>query len=795
MTISQNGLLIALAWLLAGTGSAQAIRVGPGQTLTEADLDVGTFNGQAFTLGAETIFDIDGGTIGPVGSTIAFPARDYDLGGSAVLLRDGGTFAAFDFDGSSLSSSIANARVVAEAGGTIQGLFTANAGVSVTIEGGTLREDATFRFGSRLIADSGIVGARLQLQSGASFTMNGGETVGPATATDAEVILNGGSRGWCLLTGSARLTINGGRHAKQDAHDESALLIAGGRVFSIGLHDHAAATIVGGVLPTAVLDDSSVITIRGGLIGSTRISEGALQTISGNGFRFNGLHLAGSSPELREPGLLTGVLEDGTVFALDIADPAATMLDPVQIPGPGSPVIDVTDGVFSTGARPGQTVNLRSPGELEEFCTFDRATLNAQGGILRGEGIRLAQSDASLSGMTEGAIEARQGSTVTLHDGFLTSIDASDSDVRINDGRLFGCKLVAGSLFVAGGTVNNVYSTDAELMIAGGSVGVGHLGTLWSSGGRLELVAGELGRVEAEATDIRVTGGLVTDAISLRTRQRPHSVEIERGSVEAIVGILSSASIYVRGGSVNVINLNRNLGDIIVTGGEISNLYNRASDRYPSSLIVRGGIVGFVSSSGGAAVFIEGGEIPGGVAADGPTAVRAGQIAAVFQHDSGTLSITGGRVSGTVSLLGDSATISGGTVDEPTRVDTDLLLIARNAEIAGVPVVLPMGEPVTIEDRNDEQLRVTLEDGSEFRLTLTSGSAAGITPEARIRIVVADTSCPADVNLDGTLTPADFSAWVLAFQKGSPFCDQNGDVLCTPADFSAWILNYKAGCN
>ncbi len=54
--------------------------------------------------------------------------------------------------------------------------------------------------------------------------------------------------------------------------------------------------------------------------------------------------------------------------------------------------------------------------------------------------------------------------------------------------------------------------------------------------------------------------------------------------------------------------------------------------------------------------------------------------------------------------------------------------------------------------------------------------------------------CLADVNGDGMLTPADFSAWIAAFNAMSPACDQNDDGSCTPADFSAWIANFNAGC-
>jgi len=57
-----------------------------------------------------------------------------------------------------------------------------------------------------------------------------------------------------------------------------------------------------------------------------------------------------------------------------------------------------------------------------------------------------------------------------------------------------------------------------------------------------------------------------------------------------------------------------------------------------------------------------------------------------------------------------------------------------------------------------------------------------------------ETVCLADVNMDGVVTPADFTAWVAAFNAQATECDQNEDGLCTPADFTAWVANYNAGC-
>lgn len=56
------------------------------------------------------------------------------------------------------------------------------------------------------------------------------------------------------------------------------------------------------------------------------------------------------------------------------------------------------------------------------------------------------------------------------------------------------------------------------------------------------------------------------------------------------------------------------------------------------------------------------------------------------------------------------------------------------------------------------------------------------------------TPCPPDTNRDDLLSPADFTAWVAAYNAQEPGCDQNGDGLCTPEDFAAWIANFNAGC-
>lgn len=70
-----------------------------------------------------------------------------------------------------------------------------------------------------------------------------------------------------------------------------------------------------------------------------------------------------------------------------------------------------------------------------------------------------------------------------------------------------------------------------------------------------------------------------------------------------------------------------------------------------------------------------------------------------------------------------------------------------------------------------------------------------LTGENAIVMLIPDTEpCAADTNGDGALTPADFNAWVVAFNTNAAECDQNNDGLCSPSDFNAWITNYNNGC-
>ncbi|MEO1534974.1 MAG: FG-GAP-like repeat-containing protein, partial [Planctomycetota bacterium] len=91
---------------------------------------------------------------------------------------------------------------------------------------------------------------------------------------------------------------------------------------------------------------------------------------------------------------------------------------------------------------------------------------------------------------------------------------------------------------------------------------------------------------------------------------------------------------------------------------------------------------------------------------------------------------------------------------------------------------------------NDDLVILTEPDAGSLSASRAMG---GPVAENSILCSEADVCLP-DVNGDGLLTPADFNAWVAAFNAGLPAADQNGDGLVTPADFNAWVVNYNLGC-
>ncbi len=129
--------------------------------------------------------------------------------------------------------------------------------------------------------------------------------------------------------------------------------------------------------------------------------------------------------------------------------------------------------------------------------------------------------------------------------------------------------------------------------------------------------------------------------------------------------------------------------------------------------------------------------------------------------------------------------------DAPGEQNQFLGLIVQNETILGFASPIesflaetPAGRLVLADLSND---------GRVWMLSGQSGGRSGVSALPAFRPALPP-PCPPDTNHDGTLSPADFTAWIAAFNTQAPECDQNDDGTCTPADFTAWISNYNAGC-
>ncbi|MEO1717459.1 MAG: GC-type dockerin domain-anchored protein [Planctomycetota bacterium] len=155
------------------------------------------------------------------------------------------------------------------------------------------------------------------------------------------------------------------------------------------------------------------------------------------------------------------------------------------------------------------------------------------------------------------------------------------------------------------------------------------------------------------------------------------------------------------------------------------------------------------------------GQLTGTPSTDSLDRVVAGQLINVFELNAGVdQSTTLTLFSTDLTIATDAASGSQVTVDASTAVNGGIVLFEDAA--SGISLRLPDADGTTLQF-----------------IDLT------------INIV----GCgPADTNNDGQVTPADFNAWVLAFNSQAPECDQNADGQCTPADFNAWVLNFNSGC-
>ncbi len=309
-----------------------------------------------------------------------------------------------------------------------------------------------------------------------------------------------------------------------------------------------------------------------------------------------------------------------------------------------------------------------------------------------------------------------------------------------------------------------------ELFVNSGNVERG----LWLQGDTACTIAG--GSIGS------VTGGQAAMIV-----EDSASCAMSAGDIDTFIVIGDSATFEQSGGTIaGGIQMNDD-AEVTISGGssgddgfmrDIGCVLNLAGGTVGDAFVVEKGVVNI--SAGGMGT---NSAILNTLGVDPVINMTSGAIGSDFRAYDGTMNVSGG-------LIGDGFRLGRPTGDGS---GVTLNLVVKSATLEGTPLSLST-TPTEITARAGEFLSCVMLDDSVIGLDLNETFVSG---EDRVRVgavLTIATVCPADTNGDGLLSPADFSAWIAAFNAMTAACDQNGDGSCTPADFTAWIANYNAGC-
>jgi hypothetical protein len=390
-------LLVLLARVVA---AQTTINVNAGQTLTDADLLAGSFQGTNFALGPNTTFEVnEGGRIGPVGVAL-------DFNESIVNINNGGRIHTL--------VTCSHVTLNVRSGGEISSRVGANSGVTLNVfDGGTIGQGVTANSGTTVNFFGGTTDSSLLFP----FRANAGSTVN----------IQGGSIGSLQSNGST-IEMSGGIVGSFDARSNNTIDISGGSILGFRVGVSSVVDISGASFNGFRAESGSTSNITGGVFGSSFFSDSDSEvSIFGNEFVLNGVPFSGSTVSLVDTDILSGTLVDGSPFIFSpqsafagdnlagvsfISSPVPTLdLTPV--------VIDGTSGPAPTGLRAGQTLTLQDGGELgNNFAVVD-ADLIVTGGAI-GNGLEVVNGNVEVTGGTiRGYFEIFNGSTVDMFGGIV----------------------------------------------------------------------------------------------------------------------------------------------------------------------------------------------------------------------------------------------------------------------------------------------------------------------------------------------------------------------------------------
>lgn len=388
MRTAHRAVMAAAICAISGAASGQTVvTVVSGQTLTEADLLAGSFNGTPFTLGPDTILRVlFGGTIGPISVHPAPPPPAVSFQGTRVQLA-GGNFVTTPSETGAEASRFSDVTLQMSSGALGNFVQASRSSLSVQGSGASVGRSVTFFQGSTvnisrglidrdfLLTDNGSmvvsgsanVGTNLELRNGSSLIVSGG-TIGPSLGVfnGGTLTVTGGSIGSNAAVGSnSTAAFTGGTFQGIDFSGGSTVDISGSTniVRDLQLFSGSVANISGGNIGSNFdIWDNSIANVRGGIIGpSMRLLQTSTLNLFVTQATIDGVPLQLTPFQTFEittrAGLLEVLLEDGSFFDLrlsggtDFVSATGTLTVTLVVPAPGAAALLALSGALAARRR------------------------------------------------------------------------------------------------------------------------------------------------------------------------------------------------------------------------------------------------------------------------------------------------------------------------------------------------------------------------------------------------------------------------------------------------------------
>ena len=305
--------LLAIAGLTAAVSAQTSVAVNANQVLSGADLLAGEFQGNAFTLGEDTIFEINtAGAIEPIKPDDAGP---IDFAGSTIQLNSGGRIRS-DF---ATPSGAINARIQIT-NGIVERFFRASSGTAIEMTSGVIERDLALTDGAQLRIAGGQAGNFISGLSGSAITLDLG-SIGDelrVAGAGSTLSVNGGFLGDAFTIGSgATFTVTAGTVGNNGVIEQSATMRVTGGTVGSGLDLNGSLDISGGQFGNNIQarQGSSIMMSGGAINGFTQLFD-ATMTLTGGSVGSQLQILDGSTVTMSGGSVGEALLVDGGTFRM-----------------------------------------------------------------------------------------------------------------------------------------------------------------------------------------------------------------------------------------------------------------------------------------------------------------------------------------------------------------------------------------------------------------------------------------------------------------------------------------------